>query len=1440
MESLTKSFDEKEWVVRVSRTLDEELDEEMNISVSIFNVPKPLLNSNPHSYVPQQLAIGPYNDYTPQHCEMERRTRYQRYLDLNCDTLAWIMALDACFLLEFLRVFAIREEGKKIAHNAILRDIVMLENQIPIFLLRQALEFQFSSLDLADELLVSMLIGFCDQISPFKGTIDGLTNAQLLLIKCAHLLDILYHTIVPKFQELSVTPNIDTTEIDDEEEQDDVEQLKGSGEIRRSFKKSGNVQKVFGTIRKAFSCLNKVQSLEQPIDNILSKAAFERPLLMEEIVIPSVTELSKAGVKFSPTYTGIFSIKFDVITTTFYLPMVTLDVNSEIMFRNLVAYEVCSASGPLIFTRYTELMNGIVDTDEDVKILRQNGIIVNHLKSDKGVTKLWNGMSRSIRLTKVDFLDKTIGEVNKYYNGSYPSKIPANTRNPTSDFTKNAPKPPSKSNLSIPKTLPKTSPDSRDLLDLNPSIVLEMLYCYGNDWQKALEFFIWAENEPGFQHTTETYNRVIDILGKFFEFNTAWSLIERMGTKSPDSKPDRATFRVMFKRYVSAHLVKEAIDTFRRMEEFDLKDEVSFSNLIDALCEYKHVIEAEELCFGKNKDFDEVKYYKLDTKIYNIILRGWFKIGWWKKCREFWEEMDKRGVQKDLHSYSIYMDILCKSGKPWKAVMLYKEMKRKRIKLDVVAYNTVIRAIGISDGADVSIKLYREMIELGYEPNVVTYNTIIKLLCDYGRNSEAYNMLNEMFRKGCKPDVKTYHCFFKCLQKPQEILDLFDRMLKAGVQPSMDTYVLLMRKFGRWGFLRPVFLVWNKMEELGVSPDEFAYNALIDVLVQKGMLDMARKYDAEMLAKGLSAKPRVELGTKLITRSFAGPREHGSFYAPGWLTCKVPLGCVDQTVSQLEGSTLPDYITLEEELEEDTEVPVSIFYVPKPLMISDPDCYRPQQVAIGPYHHWRSELYDMERYKLASARRTQKQLQNLKFQQLVDRLTIFEHRIRACYHKYLDFNGETLAWMMAMDTCFLLEFLQTYASKEGRVLTRVSSRMSHLVDIAGRKSAHNAILRDIVMLENQIPLFLLRKTLELQLSSLEVADNILSSTLIGFCKELMPFKMMEDLPNVKVDDCVHLLDFLYHVMVPTLEEQREVTEIDEEVETVRETEESCSGKSYYIKKFLLLPCKILSKMNKAPVNLIKRIMFSRLFKVALKLPWSVISNLPGLRLITMPIEYLCFSEDKEHGKQEDPITANSNIDEPPLVEEITIPSVVELSKAGVQFFPTKEGILSIKFDEQLVAIYLPTISLDVNTEIVLRNLVAYEACNASGPLVFTRYTELMNGIIDTEEDAKLLREKGIILNRLKSDEEVANMWNGMTKSVRLTKVPFLDKVIEDVNQYYNGKWKVKIAKFMELYVFNSWQFLTLMAAALLLLLMTFQAFCSIYTCSHILHFKRTH
>ncbi|MFS8000440.1 hypothetical protein Hanom_Chr12g01178331 [Helianthus anomalus] len=171
---------------------------------------------------------------------------------------------------------------------------------------------------------------------------------------------------------------------------------------------------------------------------------------------------------------------------------------------------------------------------------------------------------------------------------------------------------------------------------------------------------------------------------------------------------------------------------------------------------------------------------------------------------------------------------------------------------------------------------------------------------------------------------------------------------------------------------------------------------------------------------------------------------------------------------------------------------------------------------------------------------------------------------------------------------------------------------------------------------------------------------------------------------------------------------------------------------------------------------------------------------------------------------------------------------MDMAKAGIRFKPVEGGISNISFDVKTCTLYLPKVELDGNTKVYLRNLVAHEACVATGPLVMARYTELMNGIIDTEQDAKYLSKRDIVFNYLKSDKEVADLWNGMSKSVKLTKVDYMDIVVANVNKMYDQTLLKK-------YVFASWKILTLLAALLMLFLTSVQAFCSVYSCVRVFH-----
>ena len=103
--------------------------------------------------------------------------------------------------------------------------------------------------------------------------------------------------------------------------------------------------------------------------------------------------------------------------------------------------------------------------------------------------------------------------------------------------------------------------------------------------------------------------------------------------------------------------------------------------------------------------------------------------------------------------------------------------------------------------------------------------------------------------------------------------------------------------------------------------------------------------------------------------------------------------------------------------------------------------------------------------------------------------------------------------MMAIDVSFLLEFLETLKNRNGnqqRALQMIPSRMSHLVDPSRRTSSHSMLLRDVVMLENQVPLFLLLKVIEARCSTaaaqLLPPQSVLSSMLAGLFQEVSTFR----------------------------------------------------------------------------------------------------------------------------------------------------------------------------------------------------------------------------------------------------------------------------------------------------------------------------------------------
>ncbi|RLN39525.1 putative UPF0481 protein [Panicum miliaceum] len=75
-----------------------------------------------------------------------------------------------------------------------------------------------------------------------------------------------------------------------------------------------------------------------------------------------------------------------------------------------------------------------------------------------------------------------------------------------------------------------------------------------------------------------------------------------------------------------------------------------------------------------------------------------------------------------------------------------------------------------------------------------------------------------------------------------------------------------------------------------------------------------------------------------------------------------------------------------------------------------------------------------------------------------------------------------------------------------------------------------------VTLENQVPLFLLRKILEPQCASAGEAAGLFAWMVTGLMKELCPFKMMDSFPVVDVGKHARQLEVLYYILLQSCHE----------------------------------------------------------------------------------------------------------------------------------------------------------------------------------------------------------------------------------------------------------------------------------------------------------------
>ncbi|GKV29556.1 hypothetical protein SLEP1_g38472 [Rubroshorea leprosula] len=193
-----------------------------------------------------------------------------------------------------------------------------------------------------------------------------------------------------------------------------------------------------------------------------------------------------------------------------------------------------------------------------------------------------------------------------------------------------------------------------------------------------------------------------------------------------------------------------------------------------------------------------------------------------------------------------------------------------------------------------------------------------------------------------------------------------------------------------------------------------------------------------------------------------------------------------------------------------------IFKVPCPLREINEKAYEPRVISIGPYHHGKKHLKAMEVQKMKSLKSILDYTGENSVEKYVTALKEMEEKIRGFYSENLDISGEELVEMMLLDGFFIIELI--FLSKNA------------LANIHG-----NNVLRDLLLVENQLPFSVLSKLHSMSmiqggLLRRDSEDNIVEGVIFCFHRMVPGLPLIARAENL---DAKHMLGLLHDIVTRT-------------------------------------------------------------------------------------------------------------------------------------------------------------------------------------------------------------------------------------------------------------------------------------------------------------------
>lgn len=382
------------------------------------------------------------------------------------------------------------------------------------------------------------------------------------------------------------------------------------------------------------------------------------------------------------------------------------------------------------------------------------------------------------------------------------------------------------------------------------TLVAQLLKRFGNDWIPAYGIFKWAKEQTPYRHSRESYNSMVDILGRAKRFGLMWELVDEMSRLS--GYVSLETMSKVIRRLARAGRYQEAIEAFRRMEKYGVgKDTAAMNVLMDALVKEGSVEDAHNV-------FEELKgSIPFNLTSFNVLIHGYCKA---RKLDEAWklmDEVEKHGLEPDVISYTAFIEAHCRDKDFRKVDKILVQMEQKGCRPNAVTFTIIMHALGKAKQLNEALKIYEKMKKEGCVPDSSFYSSLIFILGKAGRLKDVKEIVEDMTKQGVNPDVLTYNTIISCAcahSQEETALRLLQKMEADSCKPDLKTYHPLLKMFCKKKRMKVLKLLLDHMFKNDVSIEAGTYSILVRGLCNNGKLHLACSFFGEMVSKGMIPK----------------------------------------------------------------------------------------------------------------------------------------------------------------------------------------------------------------------------------------------------------------------------------------------------------------------------------------------------------------------------------------------------------------------------------------------------------------------------------------------------------------------------------------------------------------------------------------------------------